>query len=39
MRIIPADPRVDPKFIIPHRDTGTKYTMREVQSPPQPQCR
>lgn len=30
MTVIPVNPKLDPKFVIPPPDTGTKYTMRVV---------
>ena len=34
MRLIPASPNVDPKFVIPRRDNGTKLSGRIVTPPP-----
>jgi hypothetical protein len=36
MKLIPADPSIDPKFVIPRNDDATKYTIRIV---PPPACR
>ena len=33
MTVIPADPGIDPKFIVPLPDRPTRYTMRLIEPP------
>jgi hypothetical protein len=33
MKVIPADPSIDPKMIIPRPPDGTRYTMRVIPPP------
>lgn len=32
-RVVPVDPKIDPKFVRPVPDSGVKYTIRELPVP------